>query len=271
MRVSQQTLNVIGLATVAVAIAVSGYDVGVKRTEYRLQPYLSRGSGELQTLAARYGSARNSRYGEEWMIRDFFEDRRGGIFVDVGANHYQRESNTFYLETQLGWSGLAIEPQIKFAADYRTHRPLTTFVPLFVSDVSDRQATLYVPSNDLIASFDKDFAEAESGSSANPVSTQTTTLDDILDRHGIREVDFLSMDIELHEPQALKGFSIERFQPGLVVVESHAPVRQQILDYFASHRYVVIGKYLRGDSENLWFTPIGQAGRESFHDVAGSH
>ena len=79
------------------------------------------------------------------------------------------------------------------------------------------------------------------------------------------------MDIELNEPQALKGFSIERFQPGLVVVESHAPVRQQILDYFASHRYVVIGKYLRADSENLWFTPIGQVGRESLHDVAGSH
>ena len=271
MRVSQQTLNVIGLATVVVAVAASAYDVGVKRTEYRLQPYLSRGSAELQPLATRYGSARNSRYGEEWMLRDFFQDRRGGVFVDVGANHYQRESNTFYLETQLGWSGLAIEPQIKFAADYRAHRPLTTFVPLFVSDVSHRQATLYVPSNDLIASFDKHFAETESQSSANPVSSQTTTLDDILDHHAIREVDFLSMDIELHEPQALKGFSIERFHPALVVVESHPPVRQQILDYFTSHRYVVIGKYLRADTENLWFAPIGQARTDSFHDPSGSH
>lgn len=266
MRVSQQTLSFIALGTVVVAVAASAYDVGVKRTEYRLRPYLSRGSAELQPLAARYGSTRNSRYGEEWILRDFFQDRRGGIFVDVGANHYQRESNTFYLETELGWSGLAIEPQIKFAADYRTHRPLTTFVPLFVSDVSDRHATLYVPSNDLIASFDKHFAETESRSTANPVSSQTTTLDHILDRHGIREVDFMSMDIELHEPKALKGFSIERFRPALVVVESHPPVRQQILDYFTSHRYVVIGKYLRADTENLWFAPLGQARTASFHD-----
>jgi FkbM family methyltransferase len=271
MKVPQPKLNVIELSLLAALVAVLAFFVGINRTEYRLQPFLSRGSGELQELATRYGSVRNSRYGEEWIVRDFFQNRRGGVFVDVGANHYQRESNTYYLETELGWSGIAIDPQIKFAADYRAHRPLTTFLPLFVSDVSDREATLYVPSNDLVASFDKSFAETESDSSADAVSTRTATLDDILDRHRVREIDFLSMDIELHEPQALKGFSIERFRPRLVCVESHAPVRQQILDYFASHGYVVIGKYLRADTENLWFAPLGQAESDSFHHRAGSH
>jgi FkbM family methyltransferase len=271
MKVAPRKLNLIGLAMLVVMSTVLGYVVGIYRTEYRLRPYLWRGNSELEALATRYGATRNSRYGEEWIVRDFFDDRRGGVFVDVGANHYQRDSNTYYLESQLGWSGLAIEPQSKFAADYRARRPLTTFVPLFVSDVSDRTTTLYVPSNDAIASFDKDFAEAESHSAAHPLSTQTMTLDDILDQHGIREVDFLSLDVELHEPQALKGFSIERFRPSLVGVESHAPVRQQILDYFARHDYVVIGKYLRADSENLWFAPIGQAGRGTLETVAYSH
>ena len=187
MKVAQSKRNVMGLAMLVVVVVAVGYVVGVYRTEYRLRPYLWRGNSELQALATRYGSVRNSTYGEEWIVRDFFQDRRGGVFVDVGANHYQRDSNTYYLESQLGWSGLAIEPQTKFAADYRERRPLTTFVPLFVSDVSDREATLYVPSNDLIASFDKHFAEAESHSSVHPVSAQTMTLDDILDRHGIRD------------------------------------------------------------------------------------
>jgi FkbM family methyltransferase len=271
MKVPQPKLNVIELSMLAALIAVLGFLLGVNRAEYRLQPFLSRGSAELQELAARYASARNSRYGEEWIVRDFFQDRRGGVFVDVGANHYQRESNTYYLETALGWSGVAIDPQIKFAADYRAHRPLTTFLPLFVSDVSDRNATLYVPSNDLVASFDKSFAEAESDSSTDAVSTQTATLDDILDRHGIREIDFLSMDIELHEPQALKGFAIERFRPRLASVEAHAPVRQQILDYFTSHDYVVIAKYLRADTENLWFAPRGQAPTSNSAATMHSH
>ena len=271
MRVPQRKPIAIGVATLVVLVAGLGYVVGVYRTEYRLRPYLWRGNSELQALETRYGSTRNSRYGEEWIVRDFFQDRRDGVFVDVGANHYQRDSNTYYLESQLGWSGLAIEPQSKFAADYRAHRPLTTFVPSFVSDVTDSKATLYVPSNDLIASFDQHFAETESHSATHPLAVRTMTLDDILDRHGIREVDFLSIDVELHEPQALKGFSIERFRPLLVGVESHAPVRQQILDYFATHGYVVIGKYLRADGENLWFAPLGQVRSESFHEVADSH
>jgi FkbM family methyltransferase len=176
--------------------------------------------------------------------------------VDVGANHYREHSNTYYLETQLGWSGLAIEPQTKYAADYAQYRPKTRFVPLFVSDVSDQQATLYVPSDDRVASSDRRFAESSSGGTIESVSTNTATLDDILGASGISNIDFLSMDIELHEPQALKGFSIERFRPRLVCIEGHAAVRQQILDYFTHHRYVMVSRYLRADTANLWFAPL---------------
>jgi hypothetical protein len=63
------------------------------------------------------------------------------------------------------------------------------------------------------------------------------------------------MDIELHEPQALKGFDIDRFKPSLVCIEALLPVRQQILDYFAEHGYVVVGKYVWMDLENLYFVP----------------
>ena len=46
---------------------------------------------------AGYGPNRYSQFAEEWIIRDFFKDRRGGVFVDVGANHYKNDSTTFYL------------------------------------------------------------------------------------------------------------------------------------------------------------------------------
>src|SRR4026208_1800269 len=72
-------------------------------------------------LAAAYGPDRYSQFAEEWIIRDFFQDRRGGVFVDVGANHYRDSSTTYSLEKNLGWSGLAIEPLAQFEADYKTH------------------------------------------------------------------------------------------------------------------------------------------------------
>jgi FkbM family methyltransferase len=251
-----RSFNAIELVLICVLVGVVAYAVGRYRTEVRLQPFLSSGNLELQALADRYGPSRNSRYGEEWIIRDYFQDRRDGVFVDVGANHHQRDSNTYYLETQLGWSGLAIEPQNQFAAGYAQFRPKTTFVPLFVSDVSNSRAVLYVPrNNDLIASSNKEFAQAGGGTDLTPHEANTTTLDDILTRSQMPRIDFLSMDIELHEPAALRGFSIGKFAPRLVGIEAHPEVRQEILNYFAAHGYVVVGKYLRADSENLWFEP----------------
>ena len=83
----------------------------------------------------------------------------------------------------------------------------------------------------------------------------TITLDDLLGRLDIDHLDFVSMDIELAEPKALTGFDIERFGPTLLCVEAHQLIRQAILDYFHKRDYVVVGKYLRADTENLYFTP----------------
>jgi hypothetical protein len=59
--------------------------------------------------------------------------------------------------------------------------------------------------------------------------------------------------------KTLKGFNIERFRPALVCIEAHPEVRQQILDYFSHHNYVVVGKYLRADLASLYFSPAGSA------------
>ena len=265
MKIPQPKLNVIELAMWATLVAV----LAVNYTERRLQPFLSRSYAEAEALAEAYGPSRHSEHAEEWILKDFFKDWRDGFFVDVGANHYQRFSNTYYLETEMRWSGIAIEPQVKFATGYRDHRPRTTFVPAFISDVSNRQATLYVTGNDLVASSNKEFTA--SFGEATPTVAITSTLDDVLDRLRVKRIDFLSIDIELAEPQALAGFSIGRFAPRLVAIEAHPPVRQQILDYFARNQYVLIGRYWQADPHNFWFTPLGGGGDGSPVVVADSH
>src|SRR5215470_3990726 len=115
---------------------------------------------ETAELQLKYGPGRNSEHEEEWIIRDFFHDRRSGVFVDVGANDYKFLSNTYYLETTLGWSGLAIEPQVSFEDGYRKNRPRSKFLPFFISDVSNEEATMYyTKENLLVTSSDKSFVE----------------------------------------------------------------------------------------------------------------
>jgi FkbM family methyltransferase len=261
MKVPKPNLNVIELAIIAAPLLVVSYLVGVGHTQFKVLPYISHDNSEIDALEKKYGPSRVSQGVEEWILKDFFHDRRNGVFVDVGANHHQTGSNTYYLESVMGWSGVAIEPQVKFAAGYKEHRPRTSFVPLFVSDVSDEQATLYVTKNDLVSSGVRQFTE--SWGDVTETTVTTSTLDDVLDRLKIEQVDFLSMDIELGEPKALAGFSIGRFAPGLVAIEAHAPIRQQILDYFARHGYVLVGRYWRADAKNFWFAPVGQSGEDA--------
>jgi FkbM family methyltransferase len=217
------------------------------------------GALELEPFAERYGPSRDTQFGEEWLVRDFFQDKRGGVFVDVGANHYRVHSMTYYLETQLGWSGVAIEPQSSFAADWAAHRPRTKFFAMFASDTAGDAVKFYVPETKhaLNASGHPNIVDVPTTETTVP----STTITAALEAAGIEAIDFLSMDIELFEPQALKGFDIDRFRPALVCIEAHRMVRQQIIDFFDTHGYVLVGKYLRADINNLYFMPGPRASR----------
>jgi Methyltransferase FkbM domain len=87
----------------------------------------------------------------------------------------------------------------------------------------------------------------------------TITMNDLLSRAKVEKIDYLSIDIELYEPKALAGFDVRRFNPRLVCIEALLPVRQQILNYFAQNGYVINGRYLRADRENLYFVPLSFA------------
>jgi FkbM family methyltransferase len=214
---------------------------------------------EAGRLMAAYGLSHYSENQEEWIIRDFFKDRRSGFFVDVGANHYRKSSNTFFLEERLGWSGIAVDPQESFKADYVKYRPRTRFVPAFVSDASNATASLFmVDDNPSVASGNRDFSQMY-GKGIREVAVPTITLTELLTQFQVAQIDLLSVDVELSEPRVLAGFDIERFRPALVCIEAHDAVRQQILNYFANHHYVAVGAYLRVDVRNLYFCPVSAA------------
>jgi FkbM family methyltransferase len=250
------------LAFVLGVVVMSFRQTEVRQTELRQtevrQAEVERLTGESRQLQSAYGPETNSEHQEEWVLRDFFQGKRNGVFVDVGANDYRRFSNTYYLETELGWSGIAVDPQRQFELGYREHRPRTRFRAFFVGDRSNDQAKIYLQKgNSLVASADKAFTE-RFGANVTEISAPTVTLDDLLESEGVTHIDFLSIDVELHEPQVLAGFSVEKYLPAFVCIEAHPEVRQQILDYFTRRQYVIAGKYLRADVENLYFMPLAR-------------
>jgi len=205
-------------------------------------------------LTERYGPKLYSKHDEELIIRDFFQDKRGGYFVDVGAGHYRVNSNTYYLEKERGWQGLAVDANCAYGKDYPAFRADTQFFCFFVGAKSDQWVDFYVqPWNKRLSTGDPGLAKSQGYYRKTKV--QSITLNDLLSRVGVVRFDFLSIDIELSEPAALSGLDIEKYQPALVCIEAHSEVREEILRYFSRFDYLRVRIYDHLDPLNLYFTP----------------
>src|SRR5581483_7781279 len=62
---------------------------------------------------------------ENLQVLEYFKKKRGGFFVEVGANEPRKLSQTWLLE-QNGWSGVLIEPQSACCRKLREERPAAT-------------------------------------------------------------------------------------------------------------------------------------------------
>ena len=207
---------------------------------------------DLAALRAAYGEARYSQDDEETLIRAFFQDRRGGFFLDVGAGDPVRHSTTYYLEKHLGWTGIAIDAIAEYADAYAKERPGTRFFTYFVGDKSDMAHDFYV-------SEDRNFSSATGADPRGGVyqkrKVTTIALDDLLGRERVSHLDFLSMDIEGSERIALAGLDVARYRPELVCVEISSPeLGRAIAEYFALRGCREVSAYRAVDWINRYYS-----------------
>ena len=206
-----------------------------------------------------HGTKLYSQHDEELIIRHFFDDERGGVFLDVGCWDWKDGSTTLYLEEKLGWSGIGVDAQPKVREGYEQHRPHTKFQNYIVTDRSGGTGKLYVGGQ--VSSIDEKHVEqfGAQWDQSDPIEVPTITINDLLSQNRIEHVDFVSMDIEGAEPKALAGFDINKYTPRLVLIESSPEIREAILTYFTTHGYERIEEYLPYDSVNWYFRPVGNS------------
>jgi FkbM family methyltransferase len=201
------------------------------------------------------GTKLYSQRDEELIIRDYFQDRRGGFFLDVGAAWPIRNNTTYYLEKHLGWRGIAVDALPDYGPMWVKQRPRTPFFNFIVTDHSGGLESFYRAGWPGLSSLKKDRVMKGERVHQQEIKVPTITLNDLLARNGVERIDFLSMDIEEAEPLALAGFAIEKYRPALVCIEATTAVRERLLAYFAAHGYERLEKYLAHDLANWYFAP----------------
>lgn len=183
-------------------------------------------------------------------------DFDNGFFIEAGADDGLRSTNTLYFEKYRNWSGLLVEPIPQQAALCAENRP-RCFVEncaLVSSDYAEPMVEMrYCGPMSLVKGCLKNDEEEQQHVAqccksqkveTYNFSVPALTLTAVLERHGIIHVDFLSLDVEGYELEALKGLDLDRYHPTLMLIEAH--FRDEIDRYLAPH-YQPIAELSRHD------------------------
>lgn len=165
------------------------------------------------TKALPHAQVTFSQFGEDLFLRTYFQDKKDGFFVDIGAFHPYRFSNTHYLRS-LGWKGINIEPQPRNWAIFEKHCPNDINVNCAVSSKAGTMDLLV----DGTVSRLLDSGEKVEG---EQVRVLVETLESILDEKlpNKTRIDLLSIDCEGHDMEVLHSNCWKKYRPGLIMVE----------------------------------------------------
>jgi FkbM family methyltransferase len=191
--------------------------------------------------------------GEDRVLLRLLEGRAGGFYVDVGAHHPSRFSNTrlFY---ERGWHGINIEPSPTAIAAFAAARPRDLNLQLGVAEQAG-ELIYYVFNDPALNTFDAALKrEREAQTTYRVVGTRKVAverLDAVLERHlpPGQAIDFLSVDVEGYDLQVLRSSDWARFRPGVVLVEAldlrlEQAAQHPIHAFMSGVRYELVAKTL---------------------------
>ena len=161
--------------------------------------------------------------GEDLVLDRLFDGQQSGFYVDIGAHHPSRFSNTylFYLR---GWSGINVDAQPESMKAFNRHRSRDTNLELGVG-LKKEQARFFRFNEPALNTFNEAEAKFKEQHPYFIVDTQIAQvrrLDEILNEHmGTRTtIDFITIDVEGKDLEVLMSNDWLRYRPRFVLAET---------------------------------------------------
>jgi FkbM family methyltransferase len=164
-----------------------------------------------------------SQEGEDMILRRIFEKQALGFYVDVGAHHPKRFSNTYFFYKK-GWRGINIDAMpgsmkpfenIRFR-DINIEKPISS---------KNQVLTYYAFNEPALNGFSKEISESRDGKNNYKIEftkdIETSTLEEVLDKNlpANQVIDFLSIDVEGLDFDVIKSLNLSKYRPRVILVE----------------------------------------------------
>ena len=203
-----------------------------------------------------YGRRFYSQAGEDMILWLYYETKNyKGFYVDVGAHHPFRFSNTAFFYKR-GWRGINIEPTPSLFKAFPRWRKRD--INLNVGIGNGEKLTFYVFNEGALNTFDPELARERDGRVngnvqyriVDQIEVQTRTLADILDQHlpEGQSIDLLTVDVEGMDLAVLKSNDWGKYRPVFIMVECESALDDladdEIYKFLHERGYSIVGRTL---------------------------
>jgi len=192
-----------------------------------------------------------SQEGEDMILRRLFENQATGFYVDVGAHHPQRFSNTYFFYKK-GWRGINIDAMPNSMNLFNKIRARDINIEKPVSK-KKQVLTYYAFNEPALNGFSKELSEERNGKGNYFIKftkdIETVTLEEILDNNlpKNQQIDFLSIDVEGLDFMVLKSNNFDKYKPKVILIEILGSSLEEVggsevTKYLMQHEYSLYSK-----------------------------
>ncbi len=193
-----------------------------------------------------------SQFNQDEIINIILENKKGGVFVDIGAYDGITYSNSNFFEKSNGWTGVCFEPNPIIFKDLSKARNSI----LVNGGVSVKNSTLTYKrfsgnqELEMLSGFSDFFNEEQlfriedelknqKDSASESIPVQTYVLDDILKENKINKIDYCSIDTEGGEFEILKTINFDENYFSTLSIEDNCEP-QKVINYMKSKGFVFL-------------------------------
>lgn len=191
---------------------------------------------------------------QDEVVAALLRHKRGGYFVDLAANDPVKISNTYALETRLGWTGLCLEPNPTYWTGL-AHRSKCHVIGAVVGarrmqQVKFRFPNKKAPKGGIVGEDFDNKVEVTANNAEDVRPRYTVSLSEILERFQAPAlIDYLSLDVEGAEDLVMEGFPFDKYRITIITLERPSDALSKVLTR-NGYQYLRLLKVNSGDT--LW-------------------
>jgi FkbM family methyltransferase len=193
-----------------------------------------------------------SQEGEDILLDRIFGSKKNGFYVDVGAHHPMRFSNTYFFYRK-GWKGINIDAMPGSMKEFEKYRRRDINLELGVAQ-QESILDYYIFNEPALNTFSVKVTQKHKSNKnyyvKKIIKIKVKPLREILDYHlKNRKIDFLNVDVEGFDLNVLQSNDWSKYRPRFVLAEilgnSLLSInKNKVVQFMRKHGYKVCAKQM---------------------------